>query len=122
MSQHILVVDDSQTMRDMLVFTLKNSGYDVDEASDGQTGLETARTGNYNMVITDLNMPNMGGFELIEALRREPKYKSIPIMMLTTESDDSLKDKGKKLGATGWIVKPFHPDKLIQLANRLCPV
>lgn len=121
MSQHILVVDDSATMRDMLEFTLKNSGYQVDQANDGQVGLETARKGDYNMIITDLNMPNMSGFELIEALRQEQKYKSIPIMMLTTEKDETLKSKGKQIGATGWIEKPFHPDKLIQLTNRLCP-
>lgn len=119
MSKQILIVDDTQTMREMVEFTLKQAGFSVSKAEDGQKGLEQAKTAQFDAVITDLNMPNMNGFELIRALRDMGNYKFTPILMLTTESDDSKKAEGKAAGATGWIVKPFSPEKLVSVVNKV---
>lgn len=119
MTKTALTVDDSKTMRDMVSFTLKNAGYSVIDAEDGQDALNKL-TGPVDVVITDLNMPNMNGLELIRALRAKPEYRAVPILMLTTESDDSKKGEGKAAGATGWIVKPFNPEKLVQVVNKVC--
>ena len=120
MDKKALTVDDSKTMRDMVTFTLKNAGFDVIEAEDGKDALGKLDGHNVDLVITDLNMPNMNGLELIKALRSDPKFKFTPILMLTTESDDSKKGEGKAAGATGWIVKPFNPEKLVQVVNKVC--
>jgi len=118
----ILTVDDSRTMRDMVSHTLKGAGFDVITADDGDSALDALKDrAPVDLVITDLNMPNMDGFGLIEALRASPAYKFVPILMLTTESDGEKKERGKSLGATGWIVKPFNPEKLVQIVNKLCP-
>lgn len=122
MAKRILAVDDSRTMRDMVSFTLKGAGYEVIEAEDGQAAIASLNGVKIDAVITDLNMPNMNGFELIRALRQNPEYKFVPILMLTTEGDDSKKMEGKQAGATGWIVKPFNPQKLIDVMQRVCPL
>ncbi len=109
----ILAVDDSASMRQMVSFTLKGAGYDVIEASDGVEALNIARGKSVNLVITDVNMPNMDGITLIRELRNLPAYKFTPLLMLTTESGAEKKQEGKAAGATGWIVKPFNPDQLL---------
>lgn len=121
MSKTILTVDDSASIRQMVSFTLKQAGYEVMEAIDGTDGLKKAQSAAVNLVITDLNMPNMNGIELIRALRQEENYKFTPILMLTTESDDSKKGEGKQAGATGWIVKPFNPEQLLRVIERVMP-
>ena len=121
MTKKILAVDDSKTMREMVSFTLKGAGYDVVEAEDGKLALAALGGVKVDAVITDLNMPNMNGFELIRALRADPAYKFTPILMLTTEGDDAKKQEGKAAGATGWIVKPFNPEKLVEVVKKVCP-
>ena len=120
MTKKILAVDDSKTMRDMVSFTLKNAGFDVIEAEDGNAALAVLNGQKVDLIITDLNMPNMDGFGLIDALRAQPMYKFTPILVLTTESDNLKKERGKASGATGWIVKPFNTEKLIQVVNKVC--
>lgn len=120
MSKQILAVDDSKTMRDMVVFTLSNAGFSVVSAEDGEKALSVLRGQPADLVITDLNMPNMDGIMLIRNLRADPKFRAMPILMLTTESDPEKKAEGKAAGATGWLVKPFDPVKLVELANRVC--
>ncbi len=120
MSKKVLTVDDSKTMRDMVSFTLKSVGFEVIEAEDGKDALAKLGDGKVDVVITDLNMPNMDGFELIRNLRARSTHKFTPILMLTTEGDDTKKQEGKNAGATGWIVKPFNPEKLVQVVNKVC--
>lgn len=120
MAKKALTVDDSRTMRDMVSFTLKNAGFEVVEAEDGKDALNKIKGHKLDVIITDLNMPNMNGIELIKSLRAQDDYKFTPILMLTTESDDTKKSEGKTAGATGWIVKPFNPEKLIQVVNKVC--
>ncbi len=119
MAKRVLTVDDSKTMRDMVSFTLKGAGYDVIEAEDGKHALQVVAGQSVDVVITDLNMPNMNGLELIRALRADPKFQFVPILMLTTESDETKKADGKSAGATGWIVKPFNPEKLLQVVQKV---
>lgn len=119
MAKVALTVDDSKTIREMVSFTLKNEGFEVIEAEDGQHAISVLGNQEVSIIITDLNMPNMDGLELIRNLRANPTYKFIPILMLTTEGDASKKDQGKEAGATGWIVKPFNPEKLIQVINKV---
>jgi len=121
MAKKILTVDDSASIRQMVSFTLKQAGYDVVEAEDGRDGLMKAKAQSVDLVITDLNMPNMNGIELIRNLRQEGVYKFTPILMLTTESDDGIKSDGKQAGATGWIVKPFNPEQLLKVISRVLP-
>lgn len=120
MAKKILAVDDSKTMREMVSFTLKEAGFEVIDAEDGKQAVEKLKAIKVDVVITDLNMPNMNGFELIRHLRSDPAYKMAPILMLTTEGDDQKKQEGKSAGATGWIVKPFHPEKLVQVVKKVC--
>lgn len=119
MSKLILTVDDSSSVRQMVAFTLKGAGYSVIEAVDGKDALAKAKGAAVNMVLTDLNMPNMNGIELIKALRAEPNYKFIPIVMLTTESQGDRKQEGKSAGATGWIVKPFKQEQLLAVVKKV---
>jgi two-component system, chemotaxis family, chemotaxis protein CheY len=119
MTKKILAVDDSATIRQMLSFTLRGAGYDVVVAEDGVEGLEKAKAEQMHLVITDQNMPRMDGLSLIRSLRANPSYKSAPILVLTTESSDEMKAKGKAAGATGWMVKPFDPEKLINIVKRV---
>ena len=122
MAKKILTVDDSKTMREMVAFTLKGAGYEVTEAEDGKNALDVLGGGlKPDLIITDLNMPVMDGFELVTALRNNPAYKYVPILILTTESDPAKKERGKAAGATGWIVKPFNPEKLVQVVKKVCP-
>jgi two-component system chemotaxis response regulator CheY len=119
MAKTVLAVDDSASIRQMVAFTLKSSGYDVVEAVDGMDGLEKAKARSCNLVLTDQNMPRMDGLTLIKNLRALPQYKSVPILMLTTESSDAMKVQGKAAGATGWLVKPFDPQKLIEVVKKV---
>ena len=119
MGKKILVVDDSASIRQMVTFTLKSAGYETDEAADGQAALSKAKAGHYDLVFTDQNMPLMDGLTLIRSLRATPAYARTPILMLTTESQDSKKQEGKSAGATGWIVKPFQPEQLLQVVARV---
>ncbi len=114
----ILAVDDSASMRQMVSFTLKSAGYDVTDAEDGLIALNIAKTKNFDLVITDVNMPNMDGITLIAELRKLPNFKFTPLLMLTTESAADKKMAGKNAGATGWIVKPFNPDQLLSVIKR----
>lgn len=115
----ILAVDDSASMRQMVSFTLKGAGHSVVEASDGVEALKMAKGGAVDLVISDVNMPNMDGISLIKELRQLPTYKFTPILMLTTESSMDKKMAGKSAGATGWIVKPFNPDQLLATVNKV---
>ncbi|MFZ3266340.1 MAG: response regulator [Terriglobales bacterium] len=115
----ILAVDDSASVRQMVGFTLQGAGYEVADAVDGQDGLVKAGKGKFDMIITDLNMPNLDGIQLITAVRQLPGYSFIPILMLTTESQAEKKDAGRKAGATGWIVKPFNGEQLIAVLRKL---
>ena len=115
----ILAVDDSASMRQMVSFTLKNAGYDVVEAVDGEDALDKARSRDFALVLTDQNMPRMDGLSLTKKLRENPKFKSTPILILTTESSDQMKMAGRAAGATGWMVKPFDPAKLIEVIRKV---
>jgi len=115
----ILAVDDSASMRQMVVFTLKGAGYDVVEAADGVQALQVAKSKKVDMVLTDVNMPNMDGITLIRQLRGLPNYKFTPILTLTTESAPEKKMEGKQAGATGWIVKPFNPTQLLATVKKV---
>lgn len=119
MSKKILTVDDSPSIRQMVSFTLKSAGYEVLEAADGNTGLSQAQSGKVDLVLTDQNMPGMDGLTLIRNLRKLPGYASTPILVLTTESSDQMKALGRAAGATGWLVKPFDPEKLVDVVKRL---
>lgn len=114
----ILIVDDSKSMRQMVRLTLSNAGYEVVECVDGEEACQWAKNNHPPaLVISDLNMPNMDGLTLVKNLRQLEKYKSLPIIMLTTESSAEQKSIGKSVGATGWIVKPFNPEQLIKTVN-----
>ncbi|WP_026375381.1 response regulator [Aestuariibacter salexigens] len=115
----ILTVDDSASMRAMVTFTLSEQGHEVAEAENGQEGLNTARQQQFDLVISDVNMPVMNGIEFISTLRKDEGYRFTPILMLTTESGQDLKMQGKQAGATGWIVKPFDPQKLVAVVNKV---
>lgn len=119
MSKTILAVDDSPSIRNMVAFTLKSAGYEVVEAVDGQDGLDKAKGKRVNLILTDQNMPRMDGLTLIKSLRGMTQYKSVPILMLTTESSDAMKAQGRAAGATGWLVKPFDPQKLIEVVKKV---
>jgi len=115
----ILVVDDSASIRNMVSFALKQAGHQVTEAENGQDGLKKAQAGRFDLVLTDVNMPLMDGITLCGELRKLTPFKFTPILMLTTESSDSMKQKGKTAGATGWLVKPFNPEKLLSTIQRV---
>src|SRR5690606_10269212 len=115
----ILVVDDSTTMRQMVAFTLSSAGHSVIEAPDGAQALALARKQKFDLVITDVNMPGMNGIDLVQNLREVPECKFIPILVLTTEAGAELKQKGRSAGATGWIVKPFNPEVLLDTLKKV---
>ncbi|WDN89348.1 two-component system, chemotaxis family, chemotaxis protein CheY [Desulfosarcina sp. BuS5] len=119
MAKIIMTADDSASIRQMVSFTLKDAGYEVVEAVDGKDALNKLNGAKVNMLITDLNMPNMDGISLIKQVRAEPEFKFIPIIMLTTESQAEKKQEGKAAGATGWIVKPFKPEQLIAVIKKV---
>lgn len=118
MSQ-VLIVDDSHSIRALLSSVLVKAGFEVTSANDGKAGLETAKGNDYDLVITDVNMPEMDGIELLTHLRQLPEYSFKPILILTTEFSEEMKKKGKDAGATGWLVKPFDPEKLVDIISRI---
>jgi two-component system chemotaxis response regulator CheY len=119
MTAHILTVDDSASIRMTTKMTLTNAGYQVTEAVDGRDGLSKAGAGTFDLIVTDLNMPNMNGIEMIRSLRSSPAHMGTPIIFLTTESDGEIKSQAKAAGATGWLTKPFDPDQLVKIARKV---
>lgn len=117
--QSILAVDDSASMRKMVTFTLTGAGFHVVEAVDGQDALEKARAHRISLVLTDQNMPRMDGLTLTRNLRGDPKFSNVPILILTTESSEQMKMAGREAGATGWLVKPFDPARLIEVIRKV---
>jgi len=117
--KRILAVDDSASVRQMVSFTLRKAGYEVVEAVDGKDALGKVGSEKFDLIITDLNMPNMDGIEMMIAIRKLSGYSFVPMLMLTTESQAEKKDAGRKAGATGWIVKPFNADQLIAVLQKL---
>ena len=118
-TRRILAVEDSTSMRQMISFTLTEAGYTVTEASDGREALSRLPEGKIDMIITDLNMPNMNGIELTRTLRSDPAFKFLPIVFLTTESQMHKKQAAKEAGATGWIVKPFKREQLLGVVKKV---
>jgi two-component system chemotaxis response regulator CheY len=121
MTKRILTIDDSKTIRDMLRMTLAGAGFEVLQAVDGQEGVEVMDREKVDLVITDINMPRMNGYEVVRHLRGNPSHKTLPILVLTTESDTDKKHLAREAGATGWMVKPFDPDRLLATVNKVIP-
>jgi two-component system chemotaxis response regulator CheY len=119
MTKAVLTVDDSPSIRQMVKLVLSQAGFEVHEAVDGIDGLEKAKAKPVQMVVTDLNMPRMDGITMVRELRKLPTYKGVPIILLTTESDESFKKQAKDAGATGWITKPFKQEQLIAVAQKV---
>jgi len=115
----ILTVDDTASMRQMISFTLHSVGHEVIQASDGQEALKVIEGKKVDLVIADINMPNMDGITLLKSLRALAEYKFTPVLMLTTESQDAKRQQGKVAGATGWIVKPFNPEQLLTVVKKV---
>ncbi|HUL93830.1 MAG TPA: response regulator [Burkholderiales bacterium] len=118
-AKKVLAVDDSRSLREMVSFTLRGAGFEVREAGNGQEALDIARRETFSLVLTDQNMPLMDGLTLVRSLRSLPAYRTAPILMLTTESGDDMKQKGRAAGATGWIVKPFNPERLVEIVRKV---
>lgn len=121
MSKTIITVDDAQTMRKMIKFTLQPTGHEIIEAADGAEAYETLKNRPVDLVITDVNMPNLDGIELTRKLRQTPLHARTPIVLLTTESSPEKKNQGRAAGATGWIVKPFNQRQLLTLVSQVLP-
>lgn len=121
MPRKAITIDDSASMRQMVRMTLKQSGFEVLEAENGQVALDLLKTTQVDLVICDVNMPILNGIETTQRLRAMPNYKRTPIVLLTTESDDSKKMAGRQAGATGWIIKPFQPTQLQKVVQRVLP-
>ncbi len=119
MAKTILAVDDSASIRQMVSFTLKGAGYDVVEAVDGEDALDKAKNHTVSLILTDINMPRMDGLDLVKSLRVLPRYKIAPILVLTTESSEAMKTEGRAAGATGWLVKPFDPKRLLEVVKKV---
>ena len=119
MSLRIMTIDDSKTMRDMLMLTLADAGFDVIQAVDGQEGIDMLEKEKVDVVITDINMPRMDGYEVVRQLRLRPGHQKTSILVLTTESEIEKKKMGKDVGATGWLVKPFDPDRLVETVRKV---
>jgi two-component system chemotaxis response regulator CheY len=119
--KRILTIDDSKTMRDMLRFTLVDAGYEVLQAVDGQDGLDVLRKERVDVVITDINMPKLDGYGVIRHLRADAGYDDTPILVLSTEGDQKTREIGREAGATGWLVKPFDPDQLVEIVRQVSP-
>ena len=119
MTASILAVDDSASLRMAIRIALTGAGYAVTEAGDGVEGLAKATSTKFDMIVTDLNMPNMDGLAMIRELRKQPAQAGVPIIFLTTESDPEMKNQAKAAGATGWLVKPFVPDHLVKVARKV---
>jgi two-component system chemotaxis response regulator CheY len=121
MGKRVMAVDDSATVRQVLQMTLAGAGYEVIEAVDGKDALSKLANTSIDMMVTDLNMPNMDGIDLIKNVRLSPGNRFMPIIMLTTESQPEKKQEGKAAGASGWIVKPFKPEQLLAVVRMICP-
>jgi two-component system, chemotaxis family, chemotaxis protein CheY len=121
MSKRILTIDDSKTMRDMLLLTLTDAGFEVLQGVDGEDGIAVLGDQKVDVIITDINMPKMDGYEVIRQLRQDPRHKTTPIIVLTTESDADKRNIARSAGATGWMVKPFDPEGLIAVINKVSP-
>jgi two-component system, chemotaxis family, chemotaxis protein CheY len=121
MAKRILTIDDSKTIRDMLMLTLSDAGFDVLQAVDGQDGLDVLGNDRVDVIITDINMPRMDGYEVIRQLRCNAVHKTTPILVLTTESDVDKRNLARDAGATGWMVKPFDPERLIATVRKVAP-
>lgn len=119
MTTRILAIDDSRTIRNLLTMALEGAGFEVSTAVDGVDGVKKFQDEHADLVITDVNMPNKDGFGVIEDIRGGNKNRAVPILVLTTESGAALKERARKSGATGWIVKPFNDDSLISVIRRL---
>lgn len=119
MTASILIVDDSPSLRMAIRLALTGAGYSVTEAGDGEEGLARASGDRFDMILTDLNMPRMNGLEMIREIRKSPMQSGVPIVFLTTESDDAMKQQAKAAGATGWLVKPFVPEQLIKIVKKV---
>ena len=119
MPKTILVVDDSASMRQMISVTLGSAGYEVAEVADGAEALDYARKHAVDLVLADVNMPNMDGITLVAHLRTLTSYRLTPLLLLTTESSPERKQQGKQAGATGWVLKPFHPTQLLTILDRV---
>ena len=115
----ILTVDDSKSIRQMVAFTLRDAGHEVTEAEDGQEALDIAKGQKFDLVLSDINMPRLDGIGLIKELRALPSFKFTPILTLTTEAGADRKQEGKAAGATGWLVKPFDPEKLLATIKKV---
>ena len=121
MAKRILTIDDSRTIRDMLNMTLSEAGYEVLQAVDGQDGIDVFGKERVDVVITDINMPKMDGYEVIRHILGKPEHKSMPVLVLTTESEAAKRNIAREAGATGWLVKPFDPERLIATINKVAP-
>lgn len=119
MIKRIMTVEDSTSLREMVSFTLQDAGYEVVEAEDGRDAMGKLTESDVDLVITDMNMPNMNGIELTRELRSDPNYRFVPVVFLTTESQMLKKQEAKSAGATGWIVKPFKPDHLVKVVKKV---
>ena len=121
MTKRILTIDDSRTIRDMLNLTLSEAGFEVLQAVDGQDGIDMFAKERVDVVITDINMPKMDGYDVIRHIRGKPEHKSMPVLVLTTESEAEKRNIAREAGATGWLVKPFDPERLIATINKVAP-
>jgi two-component system chemotaxis response regulator CheY len=121
MAKSVLTVDDSKTIRDMVGFTLQKAGYAVSEAADGNAAMLLVNRQKFDCIITDLNMPGMDGLALTKAIRASASNRATPVLLLTTEADPAKKTAGREAGATGWLVKPFNPEKLVETVKKVCP-
>ena len=119
MTKTILTVDDSRMMREMLNVVLTQAGFNVVQAEDGMHGLDVLEGSGADVIITDINMPRMHGFGFIEGVRKTDQYRATPILVLSTEGDQEKKNRAKAAGATGWIVKPFNAEKLVDAVRRV---
>jgi two-component system chemotaxis response regulator CheY len=119
MTASILTVDDSASIRATIKIALSGAGYSVAEAENGAVGISKANAGSFDLIITDLNMPVMDGLTMIEELRKLPAHTGVPIIFLTTESDDGMKQRAKAAGATGWLTKPFDPEQLVRITRKV---
>ena len=119
MAKTILIVDDSATIRQVVGMTLKGAGYEVMEACDGKDALKKLDGKKINLIISDVNMPNMDGISFVKEAKKLASYKFTPVIMLTTESSDSKKQEGQAAGAKAWVVKPFQPDQMLAAVAKL---
>jgi two-component system chemotaxis response regulator CheY len=121
MGKAVLVVDDSGSFRTLVAMTLRKGGYDVDEAVDGEDGVNKLNSGRYNLVVCDLNMPKLDGFGFTKYVKASANHKFTPVLMLTTETSEDKKAQGRSVGVTAWLSKPFQPSRLLYAVNSICP-